>query len=245
MTGTQLATLIRKKTRTVTGTFSDADMLVDVNLAKDDIAAVIAEVRHDAFNVIDKQDLVKDQRKYAFSVEVMNSLVAVHIRFTTGATDDPVELKEIKLHHLTDISLDDESQITDNFTNVYPDPKYLVRRKNIFILSGAIVAVTNGLIITFKSFPDDLPNMTGTTELSTEISTTKPGFPREFHELLARAVSIEYKGGNRIRLNKKENEYEDDLQKKVDEYYPPSVEGQIFGSLPTGAERKDDDGYDL
>ncbi len=60
MTRLALATLIRKKTRTNTTTYGDTEMLVDVNLMKDEMAGKIAAQRNEAFNIEKLENLVAD-----------------------------------------------------------------------------------------------------------------------------------------------------------------------------------------
>jgi len=54
--------------------------------------------------------------------------------------------------------------------------------------------------------------------LPTAPSTTSHGFPRQFHELLARRVSVAYKSSKDkpIPLSEKEQMYEMDLRKQID-----------------------------
>jgi len=247
MTETQLASLIRRKTKTSVTTYSNADLLVDVNVMKDEIAGQIADMREDAFQVTQKQNTkvatsLPADRLYAFDAEVMNNLVGVwYIKDTTSGTD-PIKLKEVKIQQ-SGISMEDETVITDKYANVSGEAGYMVVRKNIFLLSGAVVVVTNGLIVIFKSFPADLTDMTASNVLHTQASATAPGFPREFNELWARRVSIEYKDTNRMKLSSREAKYEVDLQEKLQDYKTASLDHQIIGTLPTALERGDDSGF--
>ena len=241
MTGTQLAALIRYKTGTTSTTFSDANMLVLVNLMKDEISAQIAEAKPEAFNVVENDDLVGDQRLYAYKTGLMNHLVRLELKFSSSGDyvlADPVKLSQVR------IALQ-ESIIINYYDNL--EPAYFVRGKHIYILSGTISAVTSGIQWVYQIFPSDLANMTGSADLSVDTSATALGFPREFNELLARRVSIEFKGrpGSRLKLNEKELAYPIDLQDAIDKFAIPNIDEQIIGALPTGEDRGDDDGYEL
>jgi len=238
MTSTELATLIRKKTRTNSTTYSDADLLIDVNLQKDILASRIVELRGDAFDAEDSYDTVQDQRTYAFDPLVMDSIKKVDIKFTV--TGDRIVATPIQQSQLS-IALQ-ESIIVDYYDNV-SNVACILKRANVFILSGSIIAVSNGLTITYKSFPVDLANMTSSTQLHTQTSATRPGFPREFNEIWARGVSIEYKVINNVKLNIKELEFENDLQRALDRYAVGNVDEHYIGSLPDTT-KSNDAGYD-
>lgn len=238
MTGTALAKLINKRCHTNATTFTAADMLVLVNLMKDEIASRIQKARQTIWNVPALDDLVLNQREYAFPDDVLNSIVSLEIKFT--ATGDYVPAIPRERYQYEDAL--QETKIVRDFSNM--TPRYFIRRKAIYILSGAIIAVTDGIKLVYNSFPADLANLTGVVDLSIDPSTTTHGFPREFHELLARRVCIEYKDDNNVPLNKKELEYDEDLEKALDDFSPANMDEELIGALPSGAERWDN-GYDL
>ena len=237
MTGTQLAALIHQKTRTNSTTFTLADMLVDVNIFKDELAAMIAAEKQEAFNVFEYDDLVADQRLYPYKTTLMNQLVRIEIKFSS--TVDYVLAVPCQLSQ-TKIAMQ-ESVIVTYYDNL--DPQYFIRGKHIYILSAAISDYTDGLKWVYKIFPSDLANLTGIVELSTDTSATALGFPREFHELWARRVSIEYKDRNNIRLSSREQKYEIDLRDAIDRFNVPNIDEQYKGKLPSSA-HTGDDGFD-
>ena len=233
MTGAALAALIRRKTKTDSTTYTDANILIDINLMKDEIASRIATAKEEAFNVTTNDDLVEDQRLYPYETDVMNQLVRLELKFTSDG--DYVLATPIKLSRAR-IPMQ-ESIIISYYDN--EAPRYFIRGKHIYILSGAITAVTSGIRWVYRCFPVDLANITGVTDLSIDTSATELGFPREFHELLARRVAIEYKDTNNISLSKKELDYEIDLQEAIDNFDNPNADEEIVGELPSGAYRGD------
>ena len=70
--------------------------------------------------------------------------------------------------------------------------------------------------------------------MSVDPSTTTAGFPRPFHELLARAVSIRYKQSKEspIPLTEKEQVFEYDLNKKIDAIKKLNLDREVIGSIP-------------
>jgi len=246
MTGTVLATLIRYDTKTNSTTFTDADMLVLVNLFKDEIAGLIQQVRPEIWNIIAYDNLVASstRRRYAYPEDVMNRLIGLELKFT--ATGDYVLAKPISRKHYLDALQEDI--IVDNFDNLAP--RYIHQRKSFYILSGTIIAVTSGIKLTYDSFPADLANLTGSTDLSIDPSTTTHGFPREFHELLARRVSIAYKDRNGLSLNTREQRYSSndidkpgDLEVALKNFSYNNLDQSIIGELP-GSNETGDDGFE-
>lgn len=238
MTPLQLATLVRHKTKTNSTTFTDADMLVLANLGKDEIAGKIADKRQEAFNVEEYSDLALDTRTVPFKSATMNSLIRVEFKFTS--TGDYVLGNPTKLSH--EQIPTQESIIVNYYNN--DNPEYFVRDKWIYILSGAIVAVTNGVKWIYKKFPTDLANLTeATTDMSAAASATSLGFPKEFHELLADWISIQYKDRNTIALTKKENDFDNRLISKIDEFSVVNVDEQVLGGIPASEKQGDHGDY--
>lgn len=208
MTGTQLAALVRYKTRTNSTTFTDADMLVLVNLFKDEISSMIVERNNGMFLIPATFDLVADQREYALGDDVLNRIHKLELKFTSTTSRFPSEyIKDYR-------GSETESEIIKHFSNVEGEFAHTIRRRALLILSGTISAVTNGGRLWYHAYPADLANLTGSAGLEVDPSTTTFGFPRQFHELLARRVAIEYKGRQPkpIPLNKSEAQYDRDLE---------------------------------
>ena len=239
MTTTELATYVRFKTKTNTTTFTNADMLVLANLFKDEIAGKIQKLRPENFNVPALDNLVADQREYAFPSDVLNNIVTVELKFSS--TGDYVLANPLQRKDYGNAL--QESLIVNDYTN--EKPFYFIRRRAIYILSGAIIAVTDGIRLVFNSFPANFTSMTGSTDMSVDPSTTTHGFPREFHELLGRRISIGYKNRNNVKLDRDELKYDTDLEDMLENFSQVNLDEQVIGNLPTAAQRGDDDGYSL
>jgi len=238
MTGAELATLIRLKTSTNSTTFTDAEMLVYVNLMKNEIASRIQRVRSNIFDIIYTTDLVASTvtaRAYQIPAAALNYIVDLQLKFTSSG--DFVKAIHLARHHYKDAL--QETKIVAAYAN--DDPRYFITQDKIYILSGTIIAVTGGIKLTYALAPADLADMVGATALSTN-STTANGMPEEFQELWARRVSIEYKDNNDVKLSALELNYKIDLQEALDDFSTESLEGSIIGSLP-GTDS--DNGFDL
>ena|SRR3990167_282456 len=227
MTGTQLLSLIRLKTSTNSTTFTAADALVYVNIFKDEIASKIVERNNGMFLVPSTFNLVADQREYAFPDDMLNRLHKFEVKFASADSRFPST-------YIKDYSgSETESEIVKNFGNSIGEFAHTIRRRALFILSGTIIAVTNGGRIWYHAFPADLANLTGSTDLGVDPSTTTFGIPRQFHELLARRVSIEYKSNRPkpLPLNALEKNYENDLKLALDAVAHIDNSGSIIGDL--------------
>lgn len=239
MTGTQLAALIRKKTRTNSTTFTDADMLVDVNIFKDEIASMIVERNAKYFLIPSKFDLVADQREYTFDDNLLNRIEKVEIKFSSSTSRFPARF--LKDYYGSET----ESEIVKKYSNAEGGFAYIIRRRGIFILSGTIINVTDGGRMIWSKYPSNLSDLTGSTDLAIDPSTTTFGFPRQFHELLARRVSMEYKGRQPkpIPFNQMEKNYDRDLEVQLAAISTIDNSAEVIGELPDAADIGND-GWD-
>ncbi len=205
---TKFATLVRYYTKTNSTTFTDADILVLANIFKDDICALVSkEVGEDYFGLRFVRDLKAGQREYELPAEVMSRIKYLEAKLDG---DNWEKLKETDLSSYD--SATDETTIESEYAE--KDPEFDLFDQSIFILSGdAIIDVTEGLKLWSIIFPADFPNLTSTEDMSTPPDDYSHGFPRQFHELLARRISIAYKSSKDrpIPLSEKEKLYEVDL----------------------------------
>jgi len=238
MTGTQLAALIRRKTRTTTSTYTDANMLVDVNVAIEELAGQIQQVRPEIWNMPMLADLVADQREYGCASDMLNNIVSLELKFSSTA--DYVPATPLK-KNLSDSALQ-ESVIVGAYNNY--TPFYFLRRKAVYILSGTIVEVTNGFKLVSNIFPATLADLSGVTDLSADPTTTSHGFPREFHLLLADRVSIMFKNMKSMKLDRDELTYDQRLEAKLEEFSIANLDLQETADMP-GSASLSNHGFDL
>lgn len=226
MTGAKLAALIRYKTKTNSTTFTDADMLPLVNTFKDEIASQIVERNAGYFQVPIVFDLVANVREYGWPDDLLNRMAKLELKFNTADTVryPATYVKDYR-------GSEAESDITGRYYNSQGGFAYTIRRRAVFILSGTIPAVTGGGRLLYYAFPVDLTVLNGTTDLSVDPSTTTFGFPRQFHELLARRVSIEFKSAQPkpLPLSRHELNYENDLKLALDAIAHVDESAEIIG----------------
>lgn len=228
MTGTQLNALINLKCGTNNTTFTPADKLVYVNAFKDELASMIVETNSNFFLVPSTFNLVADQREYAIGDDLLNRIKKLELKFSSGDARQPsINIKDY-------LGSETESEIVLNYGNAKGQFAHTIRRRALFILSGTIVSVTGGGRIWATIFPADLANLTGVVGLEVDPSTTSFGFPRQFHELLARRVAIEYKGNKTkpIPLSQTEQNYENDLSRALAALTTQDESAEVLGELP-------------
>jgi hypothetical protein len=115
------------------------------------------------------------------------------------------------------------------------DPEFDLWDQGIYILSGdSIIDVTDGLKLWAIIFPADFQNLTSSEDMSTNPDDYTHGFPRQFHELLARRVSIAYKSSKDrpIPLSKKEKLYEVDLATTIQNMKDANLDRSVQPSAP-------------
>lgn len=244
MTGTQLATLIRRYTGTTSTTYTDANVLVDVNNVKDEFSAEIVKRNEQLFMITATDDLVASSvtaREYALPDDLLGHIFTVEA--TLDESDSSVFIPVLPypgglqalLRNIDGIT---ETKITNQFTN--EEPKYVLTRRGIYLLSATIDSDlvssngTDGLKIRYRLYPADLANLTGTTGLHVDPTTTSFGIPLAFHELLARRVSIIWKSSRPkpIELSSLEKDFDKDFKKALDLISDDDYGREEFGLLP-------------
>ena len=229
MTPVELAFTIRFRTGTDDGELIDSDILTLANIAKDDIAKEIAKRNEDYFGMRFYRDLVADRRAYGIPDDVLNNLKYLEAKL--NGTD---------FKHLTEFDLNsykrptDEASILSNFTD--DNPKYDIFNRTLNLYTGsAIEAVTEGLVLHAIIYPADIANLTRTVDMAVDPTEYSAGFPRQFHDLLATKVSIEYKSNPHInlKLSEKELTYKEDLEFALDAITGMNLDNSIIATVPS------------
>jgi len=227
---TKFAILVRYYTKTNSTTFTDADVLILANIFKDDIAGLIGkEVGEDYFGLRFERDLLAGQREYDLPSELMSRMKYLQAK-----------LDGINWQRLGETDITSYGKAMDETTIqlTYSDrnAEFDLWDNGIYILSGdAIIDVTNGLKLWAIIFPSDFPNLTSTEDMSTNPDDYSHGFPRQFHELLARRISIAYKSSKDrpIPLSEKENMYEGDLTTAIEKMKDANLDRSITPTAPS------------
>ena len=243
MNNSQLAALIRFYTGTNSATFTDTDMLPLANIFKDEISAQIStEAGEDYFGLrfdtnliggaipIGQTEPLPGQREYPLPTEIMGRIKYVQAKL------DGINWKHLKE---TDLSVYGQSMEETDIQKAYAgrEPEFDIWDNSIFILSDSkIIQVSYGLKLWAVIFPKDIANLTGTTtDLSVNPDEYSHGFPKQFHELLARRVSIAYKTSKDrpIPLSEKEQLYEIDLKKTIADLKDLNLDRTTIPTVPT------------
>jgi hypothetical protein len=241
MNNVKFADLIRYYTKTNATTFTDADILVLANIFKDDICSKIEKsIGEDYFGLRFDTHLVggaiplggtvpdPGTREYQLPSELMGRIKYVQAKLDGTNWE---HLKE------TDLSVYGKGLSETDIQSIYADkdPEFDIWDGCIYILSGTqINQVDYGLKIWAIIYPADIANLTDTTDLSINPDEYSHGIPRQFHELLARRVSIAYKSSKDrpIPLSDKEQMYELDLQKTIDSMKDMNLDRITVPSVP-------------
>jgi hypothetical protein len=205
------AKLIRFNTHTDSITFTDEDILLLANVYKNEIAKEITLTNEGYFGTYAYRNLEAGVREYPLPDDLLSSIKRVEAKLD-GTTWKPLSEMDLSLVDMAT----DETSITTYFAG--NDAKYCLFRGSLFIYSdSAIVDVTDGIKLWAILYPTAIPNLTDDRDLSVAKNTSSIGFPAQFHELLARRVTIAYKDSQDtpIALSGHEQNYAIDLQRAL------------------------------
>lgn len=234
MTPAKFAAIVRFYTGSNSTTFTDAEVLLLMNAFKDEFAQEIEKANEDYFGMRFYRNLEAGQREYAIPDEVLNGIKYVEAK-----------LDGSEWEHLDEFDLNEYDRPTAeaNIREDYASRKaaYDIFARALKIYSGdAIIDVTDGLVLYAFIYPEDFADLSLTTDMAVDPTEYKRGFPRQFHELLARRVAIAYKSSKDepIPLSEKELKFDDDLAKAVGSVRRGNLDRSVAGQLPH------DDGQD-
>lgn len=236
MTPAKLAAYVRLKTRTNSTTLTDADLITIANVVKDRLALEVLDANEDYWLVPTYLNLVADQREYPLHSDLLSRIKRVEAKLDGT---NYIKLKEFDLPDHPD-PISTETNITYSFGNNEGQAYFDIMRKALWIYSGTITNVTDGLKIWLNTFPADLTSMVATTDMSVDPTTTTHGFPRELHMVLATGMVIEWKESREkpIPLTQSELNYEMEVKKAVAKLKRANYDRVTQGLVP------DEDGSD-
>ena len=231
MTPAKFASLVRYYTKTNSTTFSDADLLILANAFKDDFAAEIAKTNEDYFVLEYYDDLVVNQRQYPLPDELLGHIKSVYGKLKTTDT----EYKWLKEYELNSLKI----PFTDSQIKAYMagrDAGFELMDRSIWLLhENAVEAVTDGLKVLCVIYPADFTDLTSTIDMAVNPSDTTHGFPRQFHELLARRVSMAWKSNRPkpVKLSKDEEKFDIDFQLKINSIKGQNLDRAVVATVPS------------
>jgi len=204
------ASVIRNSTLTSSSTFTDEEILRLANMYKDTFSQQIAETDEGVFGMPFVTSLVADQREYELPDEV------IKIERVEAIVDGEDQKKYTSLD-VASLNFElTETKITEMFKEKY---FYSFFRKALFLYTGeSVIDVVDGLLLRAIIWPQDFTDLESEVDMSVRPNVNQNGFPRQFHELLARRVIIHHKQ-NRDRpvpLTDTEQSFEFDFRKALD-----------------------------
>lgn len=236
MTPQKMAEFVRFKTRTNTTTLTNADLIILANQRKDRLVLQALEADEDLFLVPTYLNLVANQREYPLHTDMLSRIKRVEAKLDGSSY---VKLYEFDLpQHKHPIST--EADITAYFGNNENEAFFDIMRNSIWIYSGTITNVTNGLRIWLNTIVPDITSMESTTDMSIDPTTTTHGIPRALHHVLADGIVIDWKDSREkpIPLNEREQNYDMDVRKAISSLKRGNYDRETIGIIPT------DDGQD-
>lgn len=230
MTPASFASYIRFMTRTNSTTFSDANLLALMNIRLDELGRSIVDVDENILITPQLNSLVANQREYPLPSDMLSSFDRIEAKLDGT---NFVKLEEIDQREM-DRSLLTEAVITENYSNLEGGARYSLGRNSIFIFSGTITDVTDGLAIMVNTWPAAITSLVGTTDMSVDPSNTTHGVPRALHEIWARGVIIDWKSSREkpIPLTERELSYNTDKYKAISDLKPQNRDREVIGSVP-------------
>lgn len=230
MTATDIATFTRQKTRTNSTTFTNEEIIVSLNVIKNTLALKALEIDEDIFLVPTYLSLVADQREYPFPTNILSRIKRVEAKLDGS---NWLKLREFDLTQQQN-PITTESNITTWYDNSEGNAAYDIMRKSLFIYSGTITDVTDGIRLWVNTFPADISDMTATDDLSVDPSSTTHGFPKELHGVLAKGIVIEWKGDQEkpLPLTQSEMRYEEDVKTALQALKRSDYDREILASTP-------------
>lgn len=237
MSPADVAQYVRWKTRTDSTSFPDSEMLLLLNMFKDDFAEDIVDVNEDYFGMPYTTDLVEDRREYPFPTDNLIKLKQIEAKLDGT---NFIKLEELDLNQYRGVT--DETTITKNFNNIEGEAFYDLFRESIWIYSGSITDVTNGLKLWGFLYPSDITDMTSTQDMSIPPSTTEHGIPRALHRLLAMRMVIEYKNNQDtpIPLDEREKMFDKLYERALEKITNVNLDRSYEAQIPEKTDRGND-----
>ena len=247
MTPTEFATFVRLKTKTNSTTFVDADILAFMAVRQDEIAEAILKADEDILLVPQYTDLKADQRDYMMPSDILTRIKRVEAKLdgTNWIPLTEIDITRIDYPIVTEANITsvfNNSQLSDGNSN---GARFDILRKSLSLYSGTIIDVTDGLRLWCDTYPTAVTDLSSSTDMSVDPSTTTHGIPRSMHRIWAKGVIIDYKESKDkpIPLTEREQAYEFDLQKAIQVLKHGNLDREVIGDLPSSSTRGYE-GYD-
>lgn len=240
MTPAEAVAYVRYRTRTNSTTLTNANFIILWNVVKNDLCQRALETDEDIWLVPTYMNLVADQREYPLHSNILSRIKRVEAQLDAS---NWIKLVSFDLSD-HDKPVTGETNITYYFSNEEGGAFYDLMRKALWIYSGTITSVTDGLRIWVNTYPADMSDATGTTDMSVDPSTTTHGVPKALHKVICEGVIIEWKGSHEKPIPLTDNEllHERHIENAFQTLKKASYDTEIQGNLPDKDQGQGDDG---
>lgn len=213
------ASLTREYANTNSTNLTDAKLASLVNGIIEDWCHDFEEANPTYFEKVFSVNTVANQRNYELDLSILSYLKKVEWKKDSVSTTRYLPVREINMDNLPTALQETE---TREFM-AGRDPRYGIRGGVLWLLTESeINTVTDGLKIYATIYPQTIASawFAGTPksdDMSKAQSSGAFGLPRQFHELLARAVSMQFKTNmdRPMPLSVREQNFFNDYQKKI------------------------------
>ena len=201
-----------------------------MEMRQDEIAAAILKTDEDILLIPQTTGLVLNQREYPMPSDIISRIKRVDAKLDGTKW---LHLDETDITQL-DFPISSETDIVNHFSNNHGLAKFDIIRKSIYILSGTIITVAGGLKVWVDTYPTPITDLTSTTDLSVDPSSTTHGIPRPMHKIWATGVIIDYKSSKEksIPLTEREQNYELDMQNAILTLKHGNLDREVIASTP-------------
>lgn len=244
MTGIAFASYVRYLTKTNATTLPLSEIALLANAELFDLMADADRSNEQIFGAIATDDLRENIREYPFPADILTKIIKVEAKLDG---DNWVTLDEFDLNSYKRTT--DEATIRDLFSNTNTGidalnqgevhtrkPAFDIYRNAIFIYSGAVTAVEEGLKLYYSQEPTELNDtrLASGTDLSAAPSDIETGIPKALHKTLAIRTSIAFKSSMQrpIPLTETEQNIEYIQAKAIDSLRGTNLDRTIIAQVP-------------
>jgi len=243
------ASFVRKLTGTDNTSFTNEDLVLLTNIAKDDIAEVIVQLNENFFNVTSTTDLVAAQREYPFPNDLLRSVKTIEAQldgtnwrrlkefdlnsYTLTQENPPKPYNNRNADGAKSQATTDETTITEQFSD--DTPMYEIDDRALVLYTGStIIDVTGGLKLKCMTYPRNYitADLSSTTDMSVRQVDTSTYMPRPSHLTMAIRTSILFKQSNNIPLEDLDKFYEVELEKMKAKLKKPNLDSVVQPKVP-------------
>ena len=215
-----------------------------LNLFKDQVCQRALETDEDIFELPTYMNLVANQREYPLHSNLLSRIARVEAKLDGS---NWLKLTEVDLGEINfPITL--EADIVKHFANEQGKCGYDIMRKSLWLYSGTITTVTDGLRVWENTWPSNVAGMGLTTDMSVDPSTTTHGVPKELHLVIADRMVIFWKASREkpIPLTEREQNWEFYLEKSIQTLKKANYDREILAAVPVGTlDMENEDGSNL